>query len=114
MRTSVKVRQTKDSSEDGGLSIAAQRILNCLEKMSTPISDAKRIPTPSPGLRGSYLEGSAYTAAFHKHRPLLKTGSTPPVERLLTPTKVNINICILLFTVLVGFICLIINSLFFL
>ncbi|CAL4072810.1 unnamed protein product [Meganyctiphanes norvegica] len=72
-------------AEDGGLSQAARRILDCLNNMSTPISDAKRIPTPSPGQRGSFLD-SSYTATYYKHRPPSRN-SGPPVTKLLTPTK---------------------------
>lgn len=73
------------TAEDGGLSQAARRILDCLNNMSTPISDAKRIPTPSPGQRGSFLD-SSYTATYYKHRPPSRN-SGPPVTKLLTPTK---------------------------
>lgn len=70
---------------DAGLSQAAQRILTCLNAMSTPLADAKRIPTPSASPYASYLD-SPYTAAFHKHRP-----NRPPTSALNTPAKVGIQ-----------------------
>lgn len=88
-RTQVRAKAAPESTDDGGLSQAARRILESLEQMSTPISDAKRIPTPTPGQRGSFLDATpSYTAAFHRHRPALRP-SAPPISRLLTPTKVR-------------------------
>lgn len=85
-RAQVKAKAAPQSTDDGGLSQAARRILESLEQMSTPISDAKRIPTPTPGHRGSFLD-SSYTAAFHRHRPPHRP-SAPPSTKLLTPSKV--------------------------
>lgn len=90
-RTQVRAKAAPESTDDGGLSQAARRILESLEQMSTPISDAKRIPTPTPGQRGSFLDATpSYTAAFHRHRPTLRS-SAPPVSKLLTPTKLTIQ-----------------------
>lgn len=88
-RAQVKPKAAPQTSDDGGLSQAARRILESLESMSTPISDAKRIPTPTPGQRGSFLD-SSYTAAFHRHRPPLRP-SAPPSSKLLTPSKVTVQ-----------------------
>ncbi|XP_063883371.1 nuclear pore complex protein Nup153-like [Scylla paramamosain] len=88
-RAQVKAKAAPQSADDGGLSQAARRILESLEQMSTPISDAKRIPTPTPGHRGSFLD-SSYTAAFHRHRPPTKP-SAPPSSKLLTPSKVALQ-----------------------
>ncbi|XP_045616009.1 nuclear pore complex protein Nup153 isoform X2 [Procambarus clarkii] len=98
-RVQIRAKTPSESSNDGGLSQAARRILESLEQMSTPISDAKRIPTPTPGQRGSFLDANpSYTAAFHRHRPVLRT-SAPPTSRLLTPTKLtvqeNLTTCLL-------------------
>nr|XP_027231507.1 nuclear pore complex protein Nup153-like [Penaeus vannamei] len=88
-RVQVK-NKSAESSDDGGLSQAARRILDSLEQMSTPISDAKRIPTPTPGQRGSFLDAApSYTASFYKHRPNLR--SAPPTSKLLTPTKLPVQ-----------------------
>lgn len=82
-----KPAQTPD---DGGLSRSARRILECLEQMSTPISDAKRIPTPVPGQRGSFLDTtSGYTAVYHRHRPPSRTPG-PPAYKQSTPAKVSV------------------------
>lgn len=90
----VQVRpKPAQTSADAGLSQAARRILDCLEQMSTPISDAKRIPTPIPGQRGSFLDAtSSYTAAYHRHRPLSgrQTGG-PPTSKPSTPVKVSVQ-----------------------
>lgn len=88
-RAQVKAKAAPQSTDDGGLSQAARRILESLEQMSTPISDAKRIPTPTPGHRGSFLD-SSYTAAFHRHRPPHRP-SAPPSTKLLTPSKVTLQ-----------------------
>ncbi|XP_045113933.1 nuclear pore complex protein Nup153-like [Portunus trituberculatus] len=88
-RAQVKAKPAPQSADDGGLSQAARRILESLEQMSTPISDAKRIPTPTPGHRGSFLD-SSYTAAFHRHRPPTRP-SAPPSSKLLTPSKVAVQ-----------------------
>ncbi|XP_068214958.1 nuclear pore complex protein Nup153-like isoform X2 [Palaemon carinicauda] len=83
-----KPAQTPD---DGGLSRSARRILECLEQMSTPISDAKRIPTPVPGQRGSFLDTtSGYTAVYHRHRPPSRTLG-PPTYKQSTPAKVTVT-----------------------
>lgn len=90
-RAQVRAKAAPDSKADGGLSQAARRILESLEQMSTPISDAKRIPTHTPGQRGSFLDATpSYTAAFHRHRPVLRP-SAPPTSRLLTPTKLTVQ-----------------------
>ncbi|XP_042240145.1 nuclear pore complex protein Nup153-like isoform X2 [Homarus americanus] len=90
-RAQVRAKVATESTDDGGLSQAARRILESLEQMSTPISDAKRIPTPTPGQRGSFLDAApSYTAAFHRHRPVLRP-SAPPTSRLLTPTKLTVQ-----------------------
>ncbi|KAK7071276.1 hypothetical protein SK128_015990 [Halocaridina rubra] len=87
-RVQVKPKPAQPS-DDGGLSQAARRILECLEQMSTPISDAKRIPTPIPGQRGSFLDaGSSYTAVYHKYRPLVRQAG-PPASKHSTPVKVT-------------------------
>ncbi|KAK3895284.1 hypothetical protein Pcinc_000987 [Petrolisthes cinctipes] len=102
-RTQVKAKNVDENSEDGGLSQAARRILESLEQMSTPISDAKRIPTPTAGQRGSFLDhlpGSYRVSAYHhrqqqqqQHRRTSSSlqQSTPPVTPLLTPTKVGVQ-----------------------
>ncbi|XP_047736845.1 nuclear pore complex protein Nup153 isoform X3 [Hyalella azteca] len=72
---------------DGGLSEAAQKILSCLNAMSTPLTDAKRMATPAASPYASYLT-SPYTAAFHKHRPHQRC---PPTSSLSTPLKVGVQ-----------------------
>ncbi|KAK4316592.1 hypothetical protein Pmani_012263 [Petrolisthes manimaculis] len=95
-RTQVKPKSSEDvgSEDGGGLSQAARRILESLEQMSTPISDAKRMPTPTSGHRGSFLDhlpGSYRVAAYqHRHRRT-HTHTQPPTAPLLTPTKVGLQ-----------------------
>ncbi|KAF2366732.1 Zinc finger RanBP2-type [Trinorchestia longiramus] len=72
---------------DGGLSEAAKKILTCLNAMSTPLTDAKRIPTPAASPYASYLD-SPYTAAFHRHRPQQRR---PPTASICTPAKASVQ-----------------------
>ncbi|KAB7507560.1 E3 SUMO-protein ligase RanBP2 [Armadillidium nasatum] len=93
-RTPTTVSANDDDHSDGGLSSAARRILDCIDKISTPLSDSKRAFQFSVP-RDFSFNSSSFVADFHKNRPIVKMNTlakdSPPVTKLLTPSKVKIT-----------------------
>ncbi|XP_019638882.1 PREDICTED: nuclear pore complex protein Nup153-like isoform X1 [Branchiostoma belcheri] len=100
MRQQVRPKPVHSSRGSGVMSVTAQRILHTLERMSTPVSDAKRIPsltlpsdesplgfTPSSKKRrvmgGSFLDPGA-------SRLEGRLAGQPPVQRLNLSTPASI------------------------
>ncbi|XP_077599668.1 nuclear pore complex protein Nup153 isoform X1 [Stigmatopora nigra] len=70
----------------GVTSATARRILQSLERMSSPLADAKRIPAPSSSPYSMSLEGS-HLDSFQLKRKRLDS-NLPPVQKLVVPTSV--------------------------
>ncbi|XP_036111337.1 nuclear pore complex protein Nup153 isoform X3 [Molossus molossus] len=75
----------------GVTSSTARRILQSLEKMSSPLADAKRIPSVVSSPLNSPLDRSAIdtTTDFRAKREKVVC-QYPPVQRLMTPKQVSI------------------------
>ncbi|XP_054980953.1 nuclear pore complex protein Nup153 isoform X2 [Sorex araneus] len=75
----------------GVTSSTARRILQSLEKMSSPLADAKRIPSVVSSPLSSPLDRSGIdaTADFQAKREKVDS-QYPPVQRLMTPKPVSI------------------------
>uniref|UniRef100_A0A8C4WWW3 Nucleoporin Nup153 N-terminal domain-containing protein n=1 Tax=Eptatretus burgeri TaxID=7764 RepID=A0A8C4WWW3_EPTBU len=91
-RTKVRAQPAKVQGS-GVTSLTAQRILESLEKMSSPVSDARKIPTSSLfPLSSSFVEksliGSSYSNALAESQRSLQS---PPVQKLLTPSSVSMS-----------------------
>ncbi|KAM4705741.1 nuclear pore complex protein Nup153 [Rhinophrynus dorsalis] len=89
LRLQVKAKSTNSQSY-GVTSSTARRILQSLEKMSSPLADAKRIPTISSPLsltpERSLLDGTEMPSKRKK-----VDSSYPPVQRLVTPKSISVN-----------------------
>ncbi|XP_076329864.1 uncharacterized protein LOC143235521 isoform X2 [Tachypleus tridentatus] len=88
----VKVREAKAAKEDlSYMSATSKRILQTLEKMSTPLSDAKKIPTERKAASEMTFK---YTPSNLRRRPLLSCRNFqeplrgPPVSNIHTPAPV--------------------------
>lgn len=90
VRRQMKAKQLNAQSY-GVTSSTARRILQSLEKMSSPLADAKRIPSVVSSPLNSPLDRSGIdtTADFQAKRERVDS-PYPPVQRLLTPKPVSI------------------------
>ncbi|XP_063521913.1 nuclear pore complex protein Nup153 isoform X5 [Pongo pygmaeus] len=89
VRRQMKAKQLSAQSY-GVTSSTARRILQSLEKMSSPLADAKRIPSIVSSPLNSSLDRSGIgTADFQAKREKVDS-QYPPVQRLMTPKPVSI------------------------
>ncbi|XP_014796377.1 PREDICTED: nuclear pore complex protein Nup153 isoform X3 [Calidris pugnax] len=92
VRRQVKAKQASVQSY-GVTSSTARRILQSLEKMSSPLADAKRIPSSvssplsSPVDRGAQLN----IASFQSKRKQMES-QHPPVQKLVTPKAISLSV----------------------
>lgn len=90
VRRQMKAKQLNAQSY-GVTSTTARRILQSLEKMSSPLADAKRIPSVVSSPFNSPLDRSVIDATTDFQAKREKVDSHyPPVQRLLTPKPVSI------------------------
>ncbi|XP_033738454.1 nuclear pore complex protein Nup153-like isoform X2 [Pecten maximus] len=98
VRQKMKVKPL-NTSRSAATSSTAQKILETLEKMSTPLSEAKKIPTDDTVLRlNSSFNPTSYKPARHSigsylntRRELQKSQSGPPTGKVSTPAPVSIS-----------------------
>ncbi|XP_042793766.1 nuclear pore complex protein Nup153 isoform X9 [Panthera leo] len=90
VRRQMKAKQLSAQSY-GVTSSTARRILQTLEKMSSPLADAKRIPSVVSSPLNSPLDRSGIdtTSDFQAKRERVDS-QYPPVQRLMTPKPVSI------------------------
>ncbi|XP_037374804.1 nuclear pore complex protein Nup153 [Talpa occidentalis] len=90
VRRQMKAKQLSAQSY-GVTSSTARRILLSLEKMSSPLADAKRIPSVASSPLNSPLDrsGLGTTTDFQAKREKVDS-QYPPVQRLMTPKPVSI------------------------
>lgn len=72
----------------GVTSLAARRILQSLEKMSSPLADAKRIPSVS-SVSPLAAERSFSGESLSKRKKV--ESSFPPVQKLVTPQSISVS-----------------------
>ncbi|XP_065523390.1 nuclear pore complex protein Nup153 isoform X5 [Lathamus discolor] len=88
VRRQMKAKQANVQS-CGVTSSTARRILQSLEKMSSPLADAKRIPSSSP--LSSPLDRSGLNmTAFQPKRNQMES-QLPPVQKLVTPKAISLS-----------------------
>ncbi|XP_034285077.1 nuclear pore complex protein Nup153 isoform X1 [Pantherophis guttatus] len=88
IRRQMKAKQVSAQSY-GVTSSTARRILQSLEKLSSPLADAKRIPSSVSTSLSSPLENSMLNVSnFHSSRKRVET-HYPPVQKLVTPKPVS-------------------------
>ncbi|XP_053102411.1 nuclear pore complex protein Nup153 isoform X2 [Hemicordylus capensis] len=89
IRRQVKAKQVNTQSY-GVTSSTARRILQSLEKMSSPLADAKRIPSVSSPLSSPVERSMLNITDFHSPRRKAES-HYPPVQKLVTPKSVSLS-----------------------
>ncbi|NXD10590.1 NU153 protein, partial [Nothocercus nigrocapillus] len=90
VRRQMKAKQANVQSY-GVTSSTARRILQSLEKMSSPLADAKRIPSSVSTPLSSPVDRSVLDiTGFHSNRKQMET-QHPPVQKLVTPKAISLS-----------------------
>nr|XP_040138050.1 nuclear pore complex protein Nup153 isoform X1 [Ictidomys tridecemlineatus] len=89
VRRQMKAKQLNAQSY-GVTSSTARRILQSLEKMSSPLADAKRIPSVVSSPLNSPLDRSGIDITDFQAKREKVDAQYPPVQRLMTPKPVSI------------------------
>lgn len=89
VRRQMKAKQLNAQSY-GVTSSTARRILQSLEKMSSPLVDAKRIPSAVSSPLNSPLDRSGIDSTVFQAKKEKVDSQYPPVQRLMTPKPVSI------------------------
>ncbi|XP_014376220.1 nuclear pore complex protein Nup153 [Alligator sinensis] len=90
VRRQMKAKQANVQSY-GVTSSTARRILQSLEKMSSPLADARRIPSSVSSPRCSPVDRSVLDiTGFHSKRKQVES-QLPPVQKLVTPKTVSLS-----------------------
>lgn len=89
VRRQMKAKQLNAQSY-GVTSSTARRILQSLEKMSSPLADAKRIPSAVSSPLNSPLDRSGIDSTVFQAKKEKVDSQYPPVQRLMTPKPVSI------------------------
>nr|XP_010594495.1 nuclear pore complex protein Nup153 isoform X1 [Loxodonta africana] len=89
VRRQMKAKQLNTQSY-GVTSSTARRILQSLEKMSSPLADAKRIPSIVSSPLNSPLHRSGIEITDFQAKREKVDSQYPPIQRLLTPKPVSI------------------------
>uniref|UniRef100_A0A2I3TBB7 Nuclear pore complex protein Nup153 n=1 Tax=Pan troglodytes TaxID=9598 RepID=A0A2I3TBB7_PANTR len=89
VRRQMKAKQLSAQSY-GVTSSTARRILQSLEKMSSPLADAKRIPSIVSSPLNSPLDRSGIDITDFQAKRQKVDSQYPPVQRLMTPKPVSI------------------------
>uniref|UniRef100_A0A8C0XNY7 Nuclear pore complex protein Nup153 n=2 Tax=Castor canadensis TaxID=51338 RepID=A0A8C0XNY7_CASCN len=89
VRRQMKAKQPTAQSY-GVTSSTARRILQSLEKMSSPLADVKRIPSAVSSPLNSPLDRSGRDTTTFQAKSEKVDSQYPPVQRLMTPKPVSI------------------------
>uniref|UniRef100_A0A2K6MPT9 Nuclear pore complex protein Nup153 n=1 Tax=Rhinopithecus bieti TaxID=61621 RepID=A0A2K6MPT9_RHIBE len=89
VRRQMKAKQLSAQSY-GVTSSTARRILQSLEKMSSPLADAKRIPSIVSSPLNSPLDRSGIDITDFQAKREKVDSQYPPVQRLMTPKPVSV------------------------
>uniref|UniRef100_UPI0037E99619 nuclear pore complex protein Nup153 isoform X2 n=1 Tax=Semicossyphus pulcher TaxID=241346 RepID=UPI0037E99619 len=75
----------------GVTSATARRILQSLERMSSPLADARRIPAAASSPLSASMDGSNLdVSVFHSKKKRMDT-SLPPVQKLVVPAAASVS-----------------------
>ncbi|KAM6959189.1 nuclear pore complex protein Nup153 [Aplochiton taeniatus] len=75
----------------GVTSATARRILQSLERMSSPLADAKRIPSAAPSPLSAKLDGASLDISHFQAKKKRMDPSFPPVQRLVIPAAASVS-----------------------
>ncbi|NXV26752.1 NU153 protein, partial [Rissa tridactyla] len=90
VRRQMKAKQASVQSY-GVTSSTARRILQSLEKMSSPLADAKRIPSSVSSPVSSPVDRSVLNITSFQSRRKQMESQHPPVQKLVTPKAISLS-----------------------
>ncbi|KAF7245216.1 hypothetical protein EYD10_08731 [Varanus komodoensis] len=90
IRRQMKAKQVNTQAY-GVTSSTARRILQSLEKMSSPLADAKRIPSSVSSSLSPVERSMLNITDFHSPRKKVES-HYPPVQKLVTPKTVSLSV----------------------
>ncbi|NWW59082.1 NU153 protein, partial [Ifrita kowaldi] len=90
IKRQMKAKQANVQSY-GVTSSTARRILQTLEKMSSPLADAKRIPSSVSSPLSSPVDRSVLNVTSFQSRQNQMDSRHPPVQKLVTPKPVSLT-----------------------
>ncbi|KAM6135378.1 nuclear pore complex protein Nup153 isoform 3-T3 [Pterocles gutturalis] len=91
VRRQVKAKQASVQSY-GVTSSTARRILQSLEKMSSPLADAKRIPSSVSSPLSSPVDRSVLNITSFQSKRKQMESQHPPVQKLVTPKPISLSV----------------------
>ncbi|NWR73184.1 NU153 protein, partial [Centropus unirufus] len=91
VRRQMKAKQANVQSY-GVTSSTARRILQSLEKMSSPLADAKRIPSPISNPLSSPVDRSVLNISSFQSKQKQMESQHPPVQKLMTPKSISLPV----------------------
>ncbi|NWS67655.1 NU153 protein, partial [Crotophaga sulcirostris] len=91
VRRQMKAKQASVQSY-GVTSSTARRILQSLEKMSSPLADAKRIPSPVCSPLSSPVDRSVLNITSFQSKRKQMESQHPPVQKLMTPKSISLPV----------------------
>ncbi|XP_037549641.1 nuclear pore complex protein Nup153 [Nematolebias whitei] len=74
----------------GVTSATARRILQSLERMSSPLADAKRIPAASSPILSPSVDGTRFDVSDHVPKKKRMDSNLPPVQKLVIPAAASV------------------------
>ncbi|NXE79765.1 NU153 protein, partial [Cochlearius cochlearius] len=92
VRRQMKAKQASVQSY-GVTSSTARRILQSLEKMSSPLADAKRIPSSVSSPLSSPVDRSVLDITSFQSKRKKMESQHPPVQKLVTPKAISLSVC---------------------
>ncbi|NXM89753.1 NU153 protein, partial [Oenanthe oenanthe] len=90
IKRQMKAKQANAQSY-GVTSSTARRILQTLEKMSSPLADAKRIPSSVSSPLSSPVDRSVLNVTSFQSRQNQMDSQHPPVQKLVTPKPISLT-----------------------
>ncbi|KAM6411241.1 nuclear pore complex protein Nup153 isoform 4-T4 [Pluvialis apricaria] len=91
VRRQMKAKQASVQSY-GVTSSTARRILQSLEKMSSPLADAKRIPSSVSSPLSSPVDRSVLNITGFQSKRKQMESQHPPVQKLVTPKAISLSV----------------------
>ncbi|NXE08096.1 NU153 protein, partial [Lophotis ruficrista] len=91
VRRQMKAKQASVQSY-GVTSSTARRILQSLEKMSSPLADAKRIPSPVSSPLSSPVDRTMLNITSFQSKRKKMESQHPPVQKLITPKAISLPV----------------------
>ncbi|XP_060914814.1 nuclear pore complex protein Nup153 isoform X2 [Labrus mixtus] len=75
----------------GVTSATARRILQSLERMSSPLADARRIPAAASSPLSASMDGTNLDSSLFQSKKKRMDSSLPPVQKLMVPAAASVS-----------------------